>query len=89
MTRTTSRILRFAHPFVLSGVDGVQPPGSYDVEIDEEPFSGLSFPVYRRIETRILLPWQTIGMKGHQTVCIAFADLEAALARDTAAEPRT
>ena len=52
-TRTTRTAIRFARPFVLAGVDGEQPAGTYEIETDEELQAGLSFPVYRRVETRI------------------------------------
>ncbi len=84
--RTTIRIVSFARPFVLAGVEGVQPPGTYDVEIDEERLEQVSFPVYRRIRTAIRLPWRTIGVSGMQTVLVNPQDLESALARDAAAE---
>lgn len=87
--RTTTRTIKFGHPFVLAGVEGVQPPGSYAVEIDEELLPGLSFPAYRRVETRISLPWRTMGASGHQTICVKSDDLEAALASDSAAKLET
>ena len=84
MTRTTSRTVRFARSFVLDGVEGEHPPGAYEVEVDEELLPGLSFPVYRRVEARIVVPWRSLGGSGHQTVPIRLEDLEAALARDAA-----
>jgi hypothetical protein len=87
MNRTTTRAVRFARPFVLPGVDGEQPPGTYEVEVEEESLPGLSFPVYRRVETRITLPFTTMGASGYQTVPVSHEALETALARDTAAEP--
>lgn len=55
-TRTTTRTVTFSRPFSLSGVDGVQPAGSYVVETDEELVDSLSFPVYRRTATWLHLP---------------------------------
>ena len=46
--RTTSRTVTFMHPFNLSGVDEVQPAGTYTVETDEELLQTLSVPAYRR-----------------------------------------
>lgn len=54
--RKSQRTITFLKPFQLSGVDGVQPPGAYNVEIEEELIEGLSFPAYRRVLTVILLP---------------------------------
>ena len=44
--RTTSKTVTFAHPFNLSGVDEVQPAGTYAVETDEELLQTLSIPAY-------------------------------------------
>jgi len=85
VTRTTTRTFNFARPFMLAGAEGVQPPGSYTVEIDEELLPDVSFPVYRRVDTRISLPWRMIGASGRQTVSVNLEELEAALARDSAA----
>ena len=56
LSRTNRETVTFCHPFFLSGIDGVQPAGTYTVETDEELIDGLSIPVYRRIATVILLP---------------------------------
>jgi hypothetical protein len=84
-SRTTTKTIRFTRAFVLKGVEGEHPAGSYDIEIDEELLPGLSFPVYRRIEARITLPFSTMGSRGHQTVPVTLEELEGALARDTVA----
>ena len=34
--RTTSKTVTFMHPFNLSGMDKMQPAGTYTVETDEE-----------------------------------------------------
>lgn len=54
--RKSQRTVTFVKPFQLSSVEGVQPPGAYSVEIEEELIEGLSFPAYRRVLTVILLP---------------------------------
>lgn len=86
MNRTTSRTVRFTRPFTLPGIEGEQAPGIYEVEVDEELLPGVSFPVYRRIEARITVPFNAMGAVGHQTVPVALDVLEAALARDVAPE---
>ncbi len=53
--RTSRKSVTFAQPFSLSGIDEVQPAGTYTVETDEELLPGLSFPAYRRIATLIFL----------------------------------
>jgi hypothetical protein len=55
-TRTTSKIVTFARPFKLKGVDRILPAGNYRVVTDEELIEELSFPVYRRVSTMILVP---------------------------------
>ena len=84
MNRTTTRTVRFTRAFVLPGLEGEQPPGTYEIEVDEELLPGLSFPVYRRVEARITVPFNAMGAVGHQTVPITLDALEAALARDAA-----
>jgi hypothetical protein len=43
MNRTTSKTVTFTHPFVLDGLDGPHPAGSYAVETAEELLQALSF----------------------------------------------
>ena len=54
--RTTSKTVTFMHPFNLSGMDEVQPAGTYTVETDEELLQTSSLPAYRRISTLMRLP---------------------------------
>ena len=56
--RTSSMTVAFTRPFAVSGMDGMQPAGTYTIEAVEELLEGLSFPAYRRIATSILLPPQ-------------------------------
>ena len=44
--RTTSKTVTFTHPFNLSGMDEVQPAGTYTVETDEELLQTSSLPAY-------------------------------------------
>ncbi len=55
MTRTTSRMLIFRHPFRLSSAADVQPGGSYVVETDKEQLD-TSREAYRWLATFIRLP---------------------------------
>ena len=80
--RSTTRNVTFRHAFSLQGVDGLQPPGTYAVETDEEQIPGLSFLAYRRITTTITLPVRNT----RQMSTIDPADLESALARDLQTE---
>jgi hypothetical protein len=77
-TRQTSKSVVFNHPFKLSGVDRILPPGHYRVVTDEERIEELSFPVYRRISTMIFVPGDTGNASTVEMVTIAPQDLEAA-----------
>ena len=46
ITRTSRKIVTFAHAFLLKGVDRILPPGEYPVIMDEELIEGLSFSAY-------------------------------------------
>ena len=56
MMRSTIERVTFRHAFALRGLDERQPPGTYEVETDEEPLEGLSFLAYRRVATAIRIP---------------------------------
>ena len=81
-TRTTTRTVTFTKPFRVAGFDEELPPGTYEIETDEELVEGITFPVYRRILTIIHLH----AMPGHpgrtQMVTIDPDALDAALQRD-------
>ena len=81
-TRTTSRTVTFSRPFMLSGVGAVQPAGAYTVETDEELVQEISFPVYRRTATLMLLPSRPGGVTLAQIATIDPLELEVALERD-------
>ena len=53
--RTSRKAVTFRRPFSLSGIDEVQPAGTYTVETNEEQIEGLSFPAWRRTATVLLL----------------------------------
>lgn len=84
LSRTNRETVTFSHPFSLSGIDGVQPAGTYTVETDEELIDGLSIPVYRRIATVILLPAPVGGPVLFQVVAIDPLELAEAQQRDAA-----
>jgi hypothetical protein len=81
--RTTSRTVTFSHPFNLSGMDEVQPAGTYTVETDEELLQTSSLPAYRRISTLIRLAARPRGTVLTQIVEVNPLELAAVLARDT------
>ena len=58
-TRTTRTTMEFNSPFSLESIGRILPAGSYEVVTDEELIEGLSFPVYRRVATMLLVPTQS------------------------------
>jgi hypothetical protein len=82
-TRTSSKTITFGRPFRLKGVDRTLPAGDYRVTTDEVLIEGLSFPVYRRVATTILVP--AAQASSVEMVTVDPADLEAAQDRDAAA----
>ncbi len=83
-TRTQRKTVVFSHPFRLKGVDRVLPPGDYEVVTDEELIEGLSFPVYHRVSTAIIVPAQSASSV--EMVAIHPRDLQSAQDRDAAAK---
>jgi hypothetical protein len=79
-TRTTNKIVTFARPFTLRGVDRLLPAGNYRVVTDEELIEELSFLVYRRVSTMIFVPGEHASSV--EMVGIDPQDLQAAQERD-------
>ncbi len=78
--RTTTRRVTFRQPFKFSGMDAVQPAGTYVVETDEELLD-VSFTAYRRVATFLVLPSPRGSAVMSQTVKVDPVELEAALSR--------
>ena len=78
ITRSRERIWKFNRPFRLEGVDRPLSAGDYRVTTDEVLIESLSFPVYRRVATMILVP----GRGSAEVVSIDPADLKAAHEND-------
>jgi hypothetical protein len=55
-TRTRRETITFKHPFRIKGVDRLLSAGAYEVIADEEMIEGLSFAVFRRVATMIMVP---------------------------------
>src|ERR1700739_3631731 len=81
-TRTSSKAVTFAHPFLLKGVDRLLAPGDYRVATDEELIEQLSFPVYRRVATMIFVPGASGHVSSVEMVAIDPGDLQDAQERD-------
>lgn len=77
-TRTKNRTVHFTAPFTLTGLQGVWPPGDYQVQDDEEQITGISWLAYRRISTMIEI---AAGNK-KSLIDIDPAELDAALEKD-------
>ena len=88
-TRTRSNIVVFKHPFLLTGVDRVLPPGGYRVVTDEELIDELSFFACRRVSTMIFVPAQSHQASSVEMVTINPSDLHAAQERDAATYRQT
>ena len=80
--RATQSSVTFLHPFLLVGLDGVQPAGTYTIETIEETLDDLSFVAYRRVSTNIIAPAVGTVTLQRQVVTIDPQDLEAAQRRD-------
>jgi hypothetical protein len=85
-TRTQRKTVVVSNPFRLKGVDRVLQPGDYEVVTDEELVEGLSFPVYHRVSTAIIVPAQSHPASSVEMVVIDPCDLQSAQDLDTAAK---
>jgi hypothetical protein len=83
--RTQRKTVVFSRPFLLKGIDRLLPPGSYEVLTDEELIEGLSFPVYHRVSTAMMVPAQNRS-SSIEMLMISPHDLEAAQERDVAVD---
>jgi len=81
--RTNRKTVTFKMPFSLEGIGRSLPAGPYEVITDEELIEGLSFPVYRRIATMMLVP----GQLGRSVEMVTIDPLELAAALDREASP--
>lgn len=77
-SRTTSKLVTFHKPFTLSGLDGLQPPGTYAIRTQEEMLDTLSFVGWRQTGCTLLLHRDG----GVEYVAIDSQDLREALVRD-------
>lgn len=80
--RTTSRDVVFHRPFILDGMETVQPAGVYTVDTDEEQMAPGLFPGRRRIRMVIRI----VGTDATQYLPVRPEQLHEALMRDGAQE---
>ena len=76
--RTRKSTVIFQRPFTLNGDTGELPPGSYDVEIDEEEIEAADRTAYRRVATYLYVQ----NSASMRTIVVSPTDLESALERD-------
>ena len=76
--RTRTSTVVFQHPFTLNRDVGELPPGSYDVEIDEEEIQATDRTAYRRVAIYLYVQ----DSASTRTIVVKPADLESALERD-------
>jgi hypothetical protein len=54
--RSRRETVTFKYPFRIRGIERLLPAGAYEVVTDEETIEGLSFAVWRRVATMIIVP---------------------------------
>ncbi len=78
-TRTTSRQVTFVKPFRLTGLEAVQPPGTYSVSVEEERLDVHSVIGWRQVSATL----QIAADGATEHFAIDMKDLREALLRDT------
>jgi hypothetical protein len=78
--RTRSSSVTFQHPFTLNPAVGELPPGTYDIEIDEEEILATDRTAYRRVAIYFYVE----SSASTRTLSVTPADLDSALQRDLA-----
>ena len=81
LSRTTTSVVTFLHPFVVAGYTDELPAGEYQVLADDEVMQSHSFAAYRRTATFLLINWHA-GKS--ELRAVDHRDLELALAQDQA-----
>jgi len=81
--RTTRAIASFKEPFTLRAVEGMQPPGDYNLYVEDELIAGLSRAAYRRVSTILQTPSISSPQDQSRLVVISETDLEVALMKDS------
>jgi hypothetical protein len=73
--RSRRETITFKHPFRIKGIDRLLPAGAYEVITDEEMIEGLSFAVFRRVATMIMVPAAAPRSSTMEMVSISSIDL--------------
>jgi hypothetical protein len=82
MGRTTETTVTFKHPFMMEGLDGPQPAGTYRLVVEEEDIPDLTFLAYRRTATMLHIPAIAVSSHSEQVFFVSSAELAAALETD-------
>ena len=83
-TRTRRTTIVFGSPFLLKDIGRTLPAGGYEVVTDEELIEGLSFPVYRRVSTMMMVPAAPPHTSSTEMLIVDPRELQLALDRDAA-----
>ncbi len=84
-TRSRRETITFRHPFRIKGIDRLLPAGGYEVITDEEMIEGLSFAVFRRVATMIMVPAEAPRSSMMDMISISSIDLSDAQRIDASA----
>jgi hypothetical protein len=76
--RTQPSTVTFQRPFTLNRGVGELPPGTYDIEIDEEEIQATDRTAYRRVAIYFYVQ----NSASTRTITVSPADLESATKRD-------
>ena len=80
--RSSRSTVTFSNAFALPGYLGELPAGDYEVLVEEELLQGLSFDVYRRTATYLLVHGKGARAGRSELRMTTDDDLKAALSRD-------
>lgn len=72
--------MTFDAPFSIKSAGRMIPAGTYEVVTDDEMIEGLSFPVYRRVATFILVPGEGNHASAVEMLPVVPGEIEAARA---------
>ena len=80
--RTTTITAIFSNPFTLGDYDEALPPGSYEIEIDEELVEGAEGQEYQRVLSLVRVPAKSKIAGDWQWLTISSRELNAAVTPD-------
>ena len=83
--RSRRETITFKHPFRIKGVDRLLSAGAYEVITDDEMIEGLSFAVFRRVATMIMVPAAAPRSSTMEMLSISSIDLSDAQRIDASA----